>query len=154
MFLVTLVVLLGVKFGFRKSCLCKGNDKYEVCSQPIIKGNNTNNHRDALYVYLCSRQGSSRRRRNKRSLFPHLNRRPEMIGGGVASQNEWPWFEFHNIHIRELEIKHWHKGPKALILVIEFFKQTRSYAALRAADLDWIVGPGYSLGRVHSGEKP
>ena len=29
---------------------------------------------------------------------------------------------------------------------------TRSYAALRAADLDWIVGPGYSLGRVHSGE--
>ena len=22
----------------------------------------------------------------------------------------------------------------------------RSYAALRAADLDWIVGPGYSLG--------
>ena len=31
---------------------------------------------------------------------------------------------------------------------------TRSYATLRAADLDWIVGPGYSLGRVHSGEKP
>ena len=24
---------------------------------------------------------------------------------------------------------------------------TRSYAALRAADLDWIVEPGYSLGR-------
>ena len=23
---------------------------------------------------------------------------------------------------------------------------TRSYAALRAADLEWIVGPGYSLG--------
>ena len=22
---------------------------------------------------------------------------------------------------------------------------TRSYAALRAADLDWIVGPGYNL---------
>ena len=34
------------------------------------------------------------------------------------------------------------------------FRNTRSYAALRAADLDWIVGPGYSLGRVHSGEKP
>ena len=34
------------------------------------------------------------------------------------------------------------------------FEYTRSYAALRAADLDWIVGPGYSLGRVHSGEKP
>ena len=28
------------------------------------------------------------------------------------------------------------------------FVHTRSYAALRAADLDWIVGPGYSLGRV------
>ena len=34
------------------------------------------------------------------------------------------------------------------------FFLTRSYAALRAADLDWIVGPGYSLRRVHSGEKP
>ena len=34
------------------------------------------------------------------------------------------------------------------------FNATRSYAALRAADLDWIVRPGYSLGRVHSGEKP
>ena len=35
-----------------------------------------------------------------------------------------------------------------------FFLETRSYAALRAADLDWIAGPGYSLGRVYSGEKP
>ena len=26
------------------------------------------------------------------------------------------------------------------------FLSTRSYAALRAADLDWIVGPGYSFG--------
>ena len=25
-------------------------------------------------------------------------------------------------------------------------KNTRPYAALRAADLGWIVGPGYSLG--------
>ena len=39
-------------------------------------------------------------------------------------------------------------------LIFFFFVLTRSYAALRAADLDWIVGPGYSLGRVHSGEKP
>ena len=38
-------------------------------------------------------------------------------------------------------------------LLLSFFN-TRSYAALRAADLDWIVRPGYSLGRVHSGEKP
>ena len=29
----------------------------------------------------------------------------------------------------------------AVIIII-----TRSYAALRAADLDWIVGPGYSPG--------
>ena len=29
---------------------------------------------------------------------------------------------------------------------ITFFLITRSYAALRAADLDWIVWPGYSLG--------
>ena len=27
-----------------------------------------------------------------------------------------------------------------------FFVRTRSYAALRAADLDWIIGPGYNLG--------
>ena len=26
------------------------------------------------------------------------------------------------------------------------FVTTRSYAALRAADLDWIIGPGYSSG--------
>ena len=38
--------------------------------------------------------------------------------------------------------------------LVVLFVFTRSYAALRAADLDWIVGPGYSLGRVHSGEKP
>ena len=30
------------------------------------------------------------------------------------------------------------------------FLYTRSYAALRAADLDWIVRPGCSLGWVHS----
>ena len=29
-------------------------------------------------------------------------------------------------------------------------QNTRSCAALRAADLDWIVGLGYSLGRVYS----
>ena len=30
-FLVPLVVFFGVKSGFRKSCQCKRNDKYEVC---------------------------------------------------------------------------------------------------------------------------
>ena len=39
-------------------------------------------------------------------------------------------------------------GEKCLEICV-----TRSYAALRAADLDWIVGPGYSLGRGHSGKK-
>ena len=29
-FLVSLVGFLGVKFGFRASCLCKRNDKYEA----------------------------------------------------------------------------------------------------------------------------
>ena len=31
-------------------------------------------------------------------------------------------------------------------IMMYFFENTRSYAALRAADLEWIVGPGYSLG--------
>ena len=42
----------------------------------------------------------------------------------------------------------------ASIHLYKHFFLTRSYAALRAADLDWIVGPGYSLGRVYPGEKP
>ena len=38
MFLVPLVVFLGVKFGIRKSCLCKRNDKYEVCYKgPVLQ---------------------------------------------------------------------------------------------------------------------
>ena len=41
-----------------------------------------------------------------------------------------------------------------IIIIFDDICITRSYAALRAADQDWIVGPGYSLGRVHSGEKP
>ena len=35
-FLVILVVFLGVKYGFRKSCLCQRNDKYEVCIELYI----------------------------------------------------------------------------------------------------------------------
>ena len=34
---------------------------------------------------------------------------------------------------------------KNVIILITFFK-TSSYAALRAADLNWIVGSGYFLG--------
>ena len=42
----------------------------------------------------------------------------------------------------------------AVHLFAVYFCNTRSCTALRAADLDWIVGPGHSLGWVHSGEKP
>merc|ERR1712004_196875 len=41
------------------------------------------------------------------------------------------------------------KAPKtdhSIAIYSIFLKGTRSYAALRAADLDWIVGPGYSSG--------
>ena len=41
-----------------------------------------------------------------------------------------------------------------MLPILAFILDTRSYAALRAEDLDWIVGPWYSLGRVHSWEKP
>ena len=33
-----------------------------------------------------------------------------------------------------------------LNIIISIIIITRSYAALRAADLDWIVGPGYNSG--------
>ena len=36
-FLVPLVIFLGVKFGFRKSCQCKRNDKYEVWVDTVDK---------------------------------------------------------------------------------------------------------------------
>ena len=56
----------------------------------------------------------------------------------IASALTWNfWSQWRNEQVKHL-----------------IFWNTRSYAALRAADLDWIVGPGYSLGRVHSGEKP
>ena len=45
--------------------------------------------------------------------------------------------------------KHMEKGKKEKELHILHILHTRSYAALWAADLDWIVGPGYSMGRVH-----
>ena len=39
------------------------------------------------------------------------------------------------------------KFPKNCFTIWYHINLTRSYAALRAADLDWIVGPGYSSGR-------
>ena len=45
---------------------------------------------------------------------------------------------------------HWDENMKELLEVFLFgflcFGKTRSCAALRAADLDWIVWPEYSLG--------
>ena len=41
--------------------------------------------------------------------------------------------------------QHWSQQELSSIHPALFWK-TRSYAALRAADLDWIVGPGYSSG--------
>ena len=38
-------------------------------------------------------------------------------------------------------IQRLNKASDLVIIII-----TRSYAALWAADLDWIIGPGYSLG--------
>ena len=53
----------------------------------------------------------------------------------------------------QLVPNHWKETDMAqVIIVISVFiiifniTNTRSYAALRAADLDWIVGPGYSPG--------
>ena len=37
-------------------------------------------------------------------------------------------------------------------LDVQKFLKTRSYAALRAADLDWIIRPGYSSGGYILGE--
>ena len=59
------------------------------------------------------------------------------------------------INIAQMHLQMGHKSELIiLILCYHIIYFTRSYAALRAADLDWIVRPGYSLGRVHSGEKP
>ena len=33
-----------------------------------------------------------------------------------------------------------------MIIIFMIIMITRSFAALQAADLDWIVGPGYDLG--------
>ena len=41
---------------------------------------------------------------------------------------------------------------KIIIDVFKILLPTRSYAALRAADLDWIIGPGYSSGGYILGE--
>ena len=48
----------------------------------------------------------------------------------------------------EISISFLGVAPKCKLSHILFWKfvKTRSYAALRAADLDWIIGPGYSSG--------
>ena len=45
--------------------------------------------------------------------------------------------------------------PSKLSLTVQWqFSATRPKPAYGRQGLDWIVGPGYSLGRVHSGGKP
>ena len=58
-----------------------------------------------------------------------------------------PKSETHDtLEIRNVAAGSFHQEMLASNYLICFFVSTRSYAALRAADLDWIVGPGYSLG--------
>ena len=54
--LVPLVVFLGVKFGFRKSCLCKRNDKYEVWAKQEQKSAGRGKKNIVKYpiIYICS----------------------------------------------------------------------------------------------------
>ena len=72
----------------------------------------------------------------------------------VERSCELDWIDFLSTFSRHAAIhsqRLFEVIPVFVILVLNIILYTRSYAALRAADLDWIVGPGYSLGRVHSG---
>ena len=61
---------------------------------------------------------------------------------GEYSTN-WNWFTaFCVSHVKCSRIVHTAEN----IFKMNIFMNTRSYAALWAADLVWIVGPGYSLG--------
>ena len=58
------------------------------------------------------------------------------------------------MHLRQATHIITYGRPLVVVVVVEVvvyclkvFKYTRSYAALRAADLDWIVRPGYSWGK-------
>ena len=45
-----------------------------------------------------------------------------------------------------LFVKYIRQKKVSSMMKVKVFEETRSCAALRAADLDWIVGPEYSLG--------
>ena len=53
---------------------------------------------------------------------------------GMRYEGQRVWNAAHALHMM------------CLVLIFHSFESTRSCAALRAADLDWIVGPEYSLG--------
>ena len=86
------------------------------------------------------------------------NDRPSSIGRSEAEWRRW-WRRREKLRQRLLPL--WGlrgKWPRHSISIIDrfltriFLKKTRSYAALRAADLDWIIGPGYSSGGYILGE--
>ena len=63
------------------------------------------------------------------------------------------WGVLSYMHIIRL-LDGWNEMKRQTLLMITIIIiLTRSYAALWAADLDWIVGPGYSLGRHTQGNQ-
>ena len=76
---------------------------------------------------------------------PHHNSR--VLGRMIQVGRAEPQMPRHCVphllppHQRHCQRHHHHHLHHPILNII-----TRSYAALRAADLDWIVGPGYSLG--------
>ena len=81
-------------------------------------------------------------------VFTYMKAWPTPVELIVAILQPWKYLNNQNIAITIKMIMF------IIIIIVLVIIKTRSYAALRAADLDWIVGPGYSLGLVHSGEKP
>ena len=85
-----------------------------------------------------------------------LNIQPLSLSKDLELSTKWQWSrptlnvffvkDSRNLPImldkRTLFIHFWMQQTGDLF----YFRYTRSYAALRAADLDWIIGPGYSSG--------
>ena len=79
----------------------------------------------------------------------HMDPRPDLgfvkkiYMSGCSGQN------FYTLKVHKLRLSLLKKNSVNALLseyLISCFARTRSCAALRATDLDWIIGPGYSLG--------